>query len=48
MRLFVVFLVLSFLAGMAGRPTASDRRLRWFIAALGVALVVGYYVFRRI
>lgn len=48
MRLFVVFLVLCFLAGMAGRPVGADRRQRWFIAALGVALVVGYYVFRRI
>ncbi len=48
MRLFVVFLTLCFLAGMVGRPDMSDRRVRWFIAALGVALVVGYYVFRRI
>jgi hypothetical protein len=48
MRLFVVFLVLCFMAGMIGRPAGSDRRLRWFVAALGVMLVVGYYVFRRI
>lgn len=48
MRLFAVFLVLCFLAGMVGRPDLSDRRQRWFIAALGVALMVGYYVFRRI
>ncbi len=48
MKLFVAFLVLCFLAGMTGRPIPSDRRLRWFVAALGVVLVVGYYVFNRI
>lgn len=52
MKLFVVFLVLCFLAGMAGQPrlgrAISDRGARWFVAALGVALVVGYYVFHRI
>jgi hypothetical protein len=48
MKLFVVFLALCFLAGMIGRPTASDSRLRWFVAGLGVVLVVGYYVFNRI
>lgn len=48
MRLFVVFLVLCFLAGMAGRPTGSDARQRWFIIAMFVMLVIGYYVFRRI
>ncbi len=48
MKLFVAFLVLSFLAGMVGRPTASDRRLRWFVAVLVVLLMVGYYVFNKI
>jgi hypothetical protein len=52
MKLFVAFLVLCFLAGMIGRPqlavTVSDRRVGWFVAALGVLLVVGYYVFHRI
>lgn len=48
MKLFIVFLVLCFLAGMIERPAASDGRVRWFVAALGVALVVGYYVFRRL
>lgn len=48
MKLFVAFLVLCFLAGMIGRPTASDGRLRWFVAALCVLLIVGYYGFNRI
>jgi hypothetical protein len=52
MKLFIAFLVLCFLAGMVGQPrlvgTLSDRRVRWFVAALAVVLVVGYYVFNRI
>jgi hypothetical protein len=48
-KLFVAFLVLCFLAGMVGRPAfASDSRARWFIAAMILVLVVGYYAFRRI
>jgi hypothetical protein len=48
MGLFIAFLVLCFLAGMTGRPTDSDGRLRWSVAAMVVLLVVAYYVFRRI
>jgi hypothetical protein len=48
MKLFVAFLALCFLVGMLGRPTGPDSRMRWFVAALGVMLMVGYYVFNRI
>ncbi len=52
MKLFVAFLVLCFLAGMTGRPAlsrmVSDGKQRWFVAALAVGLVVGYYALHRI
>ncbi len=57
MKLFIAFLLLCFLAGMIGPvdrgparlgPALADRRVRWFVAALAVALMVGYYVFNRI
>jgi hypothetical protein len=48
MKLFVAFLVLCFLAGMTGRPGASDLRHRWFIAVMVLALIVGYYAFKRL
>lgn len=48
MKLFVAFLVLCFLAGMVGRPGASDFRHRWFVAAMVLALMIGYYAFKRL
>jgi hypothetical protein len=48
MRLFVAFLVLCFLGGMVARPGQSEGRLRLYVAALCLALVVGIFVFHQI
>lgn len=48
MKLFLAFVVLCFLGGLVVRPTQSDGPLRWLLAGLCLALVVGFYVLHKV